>query len=163
MRHLLTTADLQLETATALDPAPITSVIAQNVAHRLGSHGEKMCTVAGVDSLLIDELEIGLVNQCRGVQRQIAVPAAPLTVCKSAQLVVDEREQLAQRGPIPRLQFVQELRDGRVRRVDGVVLSARRERTAIAAIIGRGSVLSTGKDRGAVELLIVGTRRRSVG
>src|SRR5687767_12631177 len=78
----------------------VASVVAEDVSHRLGRNAEEVRAAFSRQTLLIDKLEIRLVNQCRRVERKVAVPCISLVMSENAELLVDEREQLIERAAI---------------------------------------------------------------
>ena len=59
-----------------------------------------MRPVLPLDALDIEEAHIRLVDERRGLQGMLAAFAAHMTASDSPQLVVDERNELIERGPI---------------------------------------------------------------
>lgn len=87
------------------------SVIDQDAAHHRGRHTKELCTVAPRDPSLVDEAEIGLVNECRRLQGVAGSLAAEVGGRAAAQLVVDERHEPVARADIARAPGLEELRD----------------------------------------------------
>ena len=103
-----------LHAAAALHPASVARVIAQDVAHGFRGDGEEVRATLGRRLLLPNDLEIGLVHQRGGVQRDVTVPSATLLPGQAPQLVVDEREQSVQCLNVAAFDSVQQFRDRRV-------------------------------------------------
>jgi hypothetical protein len=66
-----------------------------------------MCAVQPVDTSLVDQFQVGLMDQCRGLQRVVSAFAPQLARGNAAQLAVDERRQSIERlsiAPRPSLE-----------------------------------------------------------
>ena len=100
--------------AAALRPAAIARVIAQDVAHGFRGDGEEVRATLGWRLILPNDLEIGLVHQRGGVEREVPMPPATLLPGKAPKLVVDEWEQDIQRVTVATFDGVQQFRDRRV-------------------------------------------------
>ena len=61
--RLVTVQGDAFEAATALSSEPRSRVIDENPPHQTGSHAKDMSPVAPVDMTLIDQSEVGLVNE----------------------------------------------------------------------------------------------------
>jgi hypothetical protein len=59
-----------------------------------------MCAVLPVDTSLIDQLQVGLVDQCGGLEGVVGSFPPQLARCDAAQLVVNERQQSIEGVPI---------------------------------------------------------------
>ena len=94
--------------AAALQPLSVAGVVAEHVSHRLRSNGEEVSATAGGKVFLIGELEVGLVNDRGGIEREIAMPPVPLFSGDDAQLIVDERKQLVDRFALTSLKGLEE-------------------------------------------------------
>jgi hypothetical protein len=60
----------------------------------------------------IDQLQIDLVDERRGVEREVALPPPPQPMGELAQFLVDERKQRVERGPIPTVELAEESLNG---------------------------------------------------
>ena len=69
-------------------------MIDEDPSDRRGGDGKEVRFVAEYGSLLIDELEIGLVDQRRCLQRVVRPLELQQMLCEPAELVVDEGRQL---------------------------------------------------------------------
>src|SRR5439155_3926376 len=85
---------------TALGIVTGTRVIYQNVAHHLCRHGKEVRAILPLDILLIDELQICLINQCRSLQSVRRILSVHVAFGQPAQFGIDERNQLFQSGLI---------------------------------------------------------------
>jgi hypothetical protein len=106
-RHLLGSGDLlcvvnrdTLDAVTALSCAMTTRMVDENAAHRLCGHAEEVRSILPVDLALIDETQVDLVDERRRLQRVIHALASELTGSDAAQLGIQERQELVERGGV---------------------------------------------------------------
>jgi hypothetical protein len=120
--------------AAALQRGSRLRPVDEDVSHRDRRDGEEVGAVTPIRPRLIDQLEVGLVDEGGRGQRAASCASRELAVCNDAQLVVDERnelvdcpvaaaaqlhEQVVARGRFPRLvsistrRFRRRLRNGR--------------------------------------------------
>ena len=96
-----------------LDGAPRPRVIHQQPAHHARRHREEVRAVLPVDASLIDQLEVGLVDQRRRRQRMIPPLTDEIAPRQTAQLVVNGVHQGAAgrlRAVAPREQQARDIR-----------------------------------------------------
>jgi hypothetical protein len=96
----------------------VTGVIAQNLPHRPGPEGAKVCLAVYLDSCLSDEFEIGLVDQHSGVERVVAAPAPTVAAGQFLQLAVKNGEKLVDGLAIAAAHFIEKPRYGLLSLVD---------------------------------------------
>ena len=87
-------------------------------------YGEKVLAILCLETRLVEELQVGLVHQCRGVENGITTMTRQLEMGDAAQIVVDERHQPTKRKVVTFSVCDQEIRDV----VVGHVLVPRRRR-----------------------------------
>ena len=87
-------------TAAAFGRRTGAGVVDHDVAHCARRHGEEMRAVVPRDLRRIDETQIGLVDECRRVQRIAALETAETTMCHQTQLVINEREEFVERAAV---------------------------------------------------------------
>jgi hypothetical protein len=80
-------------------------MIDQDPPHELCGKSYELRTTLPGHIPLIDEAQVGLVNQGRALQRVVRALSTQLPVCKPAQLCINQRHQLAEgtliaRGPV---------------------------------------------------------------
>lgn len=97
--------------AAALVAQVSACVIDQDPAHGLRSNCEEMGPALPVHRPLLDQLEIGLMNQGGGLQGVLSALAAHVSACQAAQFVVDDRNQPGGSGAITIRQLPQESSD----------------------------------------------------
>ena len=88
-------------------------MVDDDAADRAGRDGEEMCPILPGHARLIDELQVGLVNQSRGVQGELGGLGTALSVSDRAQLVVYEGQQAVERMLVAATRFLKQLRDFR--------------------------------------------------
>ena len=98
--------------STALQCALRLGSIDEHVAHGNRRDGKKMGAIMPVRSRLIDQLEVGLVNEGGRRERAAGCPGGELAVGNDAQLIVDERDELIERGLFSAAQLGQHIRAG---------------------------------------------------
>src|SRR5829696_5644113 len=103
-----------LDAASALLPTSVARVVAQDVSHRLRGDGAEMRTTRGRRVLLSCHLEIDLVHERGGVERNVTVPPSSLLAGQCPELVVDERKQRIQSLAVATLGCLQQSSDSRV-------------------------------------------------
>ena len=69
-------------------------MVDQHPSHQLGRDGEELRAVLPVGVLLIHELEVGLVDERRGLQRVLGPLSPEMRVRDPVQFLVDERHQV---------------------------------------------------------------------
>ena len=95
--------------------------IDEDLSHR-PRHGRAEVRAAAVtDARVVDEPQVGLVDERRRLQGHVPVLALQLPVRHPVQLVVDERHELVQRRQVSR---VGQLQQGRRARAEGLVDAA---------------------------------------
>jgi len=80
--------------AAPLDAAPLTGVLDQHPAHRLGGGHVEMRSVLPGDLLGADETEVGLVDQGGRLQRVVTPLLRHLLPGRRPELIVDQRQEL---------------------------------------------------------------------
>ena len=75
-------------------------VIHEEPPHHLTRHAIEMCAVSPVDTSLIDQFQVGLMDQCGGLECMVRAFPLQLARGNAAQLGVDERRQSIERVPI---------------------------------------------------------------
>ena len=99
-----------LSRAAAPGRVMLAGVIEQDAAHLGGRHGQKM-SAAFERRALVHQLDVGLVNQGRGLQRVLAALAAEVGAGQAMQLVIDQRQKLVDGVFIAAPQIPQQARD----------------------------------------------------
>ena len=96
---------------------PPPRVVDEDPAHQSGGDRKKMRAVLPVDAALVDELEVGLVDERRGLECAVPALTSPMTGGNDVQFVVHERYETVERLAAAPLPVAQELSDfcGRVR------------------------------------------------
>lgn len=84
--------------ATALLGPPFAGVVDQQAAHDVGSYSKEVSLPLPVSASLVHQLEIGLVDQGRGLKGVAGSLSIQIPLGKAAQLVVDHREQVLRRS-----------------------------------------------------------------
>jgi hypothetical protein len=82
----------------------LAGVIEQDAAHLSGRYSQKM-SPAFERRALIDQADVGFVNQGRGLQRVLAALAAEVGAGQTMQLVIDQRQELVYGVSIAAPQF----------------------------------------------------------
>src|SRR5690606_34823027 len=80
--------------AAPLRGPPPASMIDEDLAHRTGGDRQEMRAVAWLTARTLEKLQIGLMDQRRGVQRMPRLFTTQLPLRDPPELRVDEREQL---------------------------------------------------------------------
>jgi hypothetical protein len=112
------------------DPAPTLGraaphrVVDQHVPHGPGRDGKEVSAAAPVDPLDREQLEVRLVNEIRRRQRMPAALTPEPYAGDSAELSVNTRQQLFERGSVARSMRLQQCRDFGIRRIRVRHLSA---------------------------------------
>src|SRR5206468_1646933 len=68
-------------------------IIDEDAAHGARGDGEKLRAIGPLRARLVDQPQVGLVNQCGGAERVVGALAPELVVGDAAQLFVDDGEQ----------------------------------------------------------------------
>ena len=87
-----------LQSASAFPRPSLPGVIAQDVARHCGCKRKEVRAALDARQRLVHKIDIGLVNQGRGVERMIAAPPPTLPMGQPVKLLVDEREELVEGG-----------------------------------------------------------------
>src|SRR5207245_8501739 len=93
--------EMQLAAATLL-AAPAPRVVDQDVAHDAGRHGEEVAPVFPLEPVETRELQVGLVDEGRGVEGASRPPSCELAAGEPAQVVVDQWDQPVESALLPR-------------------------------------------------------------
>jgi NAD-dependent dihydropyrimidine dehydrogenase PreA subunit len=86
-------------------------VIDQDATHNLCGDCEEVRTICPVDVLLIDETNVGFVDQCGGLQSVTLAFTTHVTAGEAMEFVVNERIQLVEGGLVPFAPFSEQLSD----------------------------------------------------
>jgi hypothetical protein len=86
-------------------------VVDEDLAHGAGGDAEEMRAVLPVDRAAADELEVGLVDEGRGLERVPRALVPEIGAGAAAQLVVHEREERVERTRVSGAPPPEELRD----------------------------------------------------
>ena len=105
-----------LDTIVAFARAVTTGVIDEDASHRLRRDAEEVCPILPVHLTLIDQSQVDLMHQGRRLQRVVHAFAAKLAGGYAAELIVDERQQLLERGRVASTPVSQQRRDAPTRR-----------------------------------------------
>src|SRR5688572_8880309 len=100
-----------LNTATTFLPGPVARVVAEDVAHRGRGDRKEVLTASGTNSALINQLEIGFVQQPGCVQGRIAMPCTTLSAGNCPQLLVHKRKARLESESVATFRGKQQLRD----------------------------------------------------
>src|SRR5688572_15879589 len=65
-------------------------VVNQDAAHHLRSHAEEMCAVLPGHLSLINQTQVSLMDQGRGLQCVIGAFASEIITCQTAEFAIDE-------------------------------------------------------------------------
>ena len=98
-----------LPVAAALPGLSRSGVVDDDVAHGGGGQGEEVGPVLDLDPGLVDELEVGLVDQAGGPERDLPAPSLELPACGAVKLVVEEGDESIQRPAVALSQGHQQL------------------------------------------------------
>jgi hypothetical protein len=92
-----------------------------DLPHRRGGHGEEVRAIPPLRPGLIDELEVGLVDQGGRVEGGAGRAAGQTGVRHRVQAIVDQRDELVEGVPVPASQGQESLRDlaGGLHRMSG--------------------------------------------
>jgi len=82
-------------------------VLDEDAAHQLGGDAEEMGAVFPIDAGLIDQLEVGLVDEGGGLECVIGALAAHVGTGDAAEFVVDERQKLIGSAGLAVLEFAE--------------------------------------------------------
>ena len=116
LRRLVTVQRDAFESATTLVGEPRSRVIDEYPPHQARSHAKEMGPVAPVDMPLIDQSEVGFVDEGGWLQRMAGYLAPQLRACDTSQMVVDNRDELVKRVSFAIADREEKVRDsGRVR------------------------------------------------
>ena len=88
-------------------------VIDEDAAHHLRGDGEEVAAILPVDVALIEQLQVGLVDDGGGLQPVVPPLARELARGQRIELVVDERDQTVERvtaAVTPRVQHLGDFR-----------------------------------------------------
>ena len=99
------------DASTALEPAVVAGVIHDDSPHQLRRDAEEMRAILPVNRPLPNELEIGLVDERRGLQRVIAPLARQVPRSQRVQFGVDKRDQPVERLRTAVLPLLKQARD----------------------------------------------------
>ena len=86
-------------------------VIDQDPAHDLRRHAEKVRPILPIDLPLVDEPEVHLVDQGRGLQGVVGPLAPKLARRHATELRVDQRQQLIERSLVAATPIAEQRRD----------------------------------------------------
>ena len=86
-------------------------IVQQDAAHDLGGDAEEVGTILPAGAALIDELQVGLVDEGSGLQGMAGALAAELGAGDPFELLVDERRQLIHHRSIAAGKLGQQLRN----------------------------------------------------
>ena len=87
----------------------------------------------------IDQLQVRLVDERRGVEREVALPPLAQAMGELAQFLVDERKERVERGPVAALELAEETMDG------GLFVAGHDAASGIGGSIGQ--TIGSGKRR----------------
>ena len=68
----------------------------QDPPHRPRGHGEEVRAVLPLDSVHIDQTDVGFVDECRGLERVVGALASHVAPGQCVELLVDERNELVE-------------------------------------------------------------------
>jgi len=95
----------------ALLVVPRAGMVHKDVPHDTGRHGQKMCAILPRDGFRVDQPEIGLVDERRGL-KAVVDPLAPDVALRDAmQLLVNQRDEALQRILVSLSPFEQQAGD----------------------------------------------------
>jgi hypothetical protein len=105
-------------------------VVDEEPAHDLTRHPVEMRAAPPVDPSLVDQFQVGLVNQCGGLEGMVGAFAPQLAGGDAAQFVIDERQQSVERARITSRPVVEQPGEvaGRSHQVIGYTLSGHKDR-----------------------------------
>ena len=75
--------------SSSFQPTPASSMINQDATDNLRCGSEKVSAVAPIHTALIDEPDVSLINQCRGLQCVIRTFRSHMLPGQTAQLVIE--------------------------------------------------------------------------
>ncbi len=88
------------------------SVVHQDLSHQSRCNGNEVFTVLRLKGTLIRQAQVGLMNQCRGLQSVGGTFALKVMVSKGMQLIVEKRNQGVERLAVACLPLFDQLADG---------------------------------------------------
>ena len=100
-----------LDTIASLACVVATGVVDEDPPHDLYGDPKEMSSTLPIDLPLIDESQIGFVDERRRLQSMPHPLAAKLARCDAAQLGIDERQQLIEGTVIPATPIIEQRRD----------------------------------------------------
>ena len=98
-------------TLAPLVGAVTTGVIDEDPAHDLRRDTKEMRAILPIDQALVDESDVGLMDQGRRLQGVVGALAPKLARGHPAELRVDEWQQLGERSPVATTPIAEESRD----------------------------------------------------
>ena len=111
-RHLLRFINRDArEPVASLDRVMAPSVIDEDPAHDLRCHAEKVCPIPPIHVPLVNEPQIHLVNQGRGLERVAGSLTPKMPRRHPTQLRVDQRQQLIERTLVASAPVTEQRRD----------------------------------------------------
>ena len=120
-RRIESVLDVALELAAALLRAALAGVVHDDLAHRDGRDGEEVLPVLPVELAAIEQPQVGLVDEGRGVERHVAGARREAAMRHGVQLDVDERQQGLDRAALAAAQIAQDLGDVVPRHAGGLL------------------------------------------
>ena len=110
-RERLRQLDRSGAAAAATCSAPRSRVIDEQPPHDPRRHRQKVRAVAKASTAQVDQLEIRLMDERRGIQRGARVLVPEALMGDTAEMLVHERDKLVQRVSLPLAPALQELRN----------------------------------------------------
>ena len=97
---------------TALGSAMMAGIVDKNLAHEASSDGDKVSTVLGVDGPVVNEAEIGFMDEGSAAESVIGALALEVAVSEVVELVVDQGNESLKGFRIPLSPADEEFRNG---------------------------------------------------
>ena len=97
-------------------------VVHQDSSHQLSGHTEELRAILPARVVLINQFEIGLVDECRGLERVIGPLVTQVAGGDAAQFPIHDRDQIRERTPVATAPSEEQLRHVSGRRRHGVTI-----------------------------------------
>src|SRR5512135_2690367 len=107
----------ELKLAAAFLGSPAADVVDHEAAHRPGGIGEEMPAVREVEALARGDVEVGLVEERGGAERDLGAAPSELPLGDAVQFAIKGGEQGTRRCPIAAIRGADKLADRRVHRI----------------------------------------------
>jgi len=92
--------DAEVEVGTTLGGKPEPGAINENAAYDFCCDGEKVTAVFKMNLTLVDQFEVSLMDESRGLNSLVARLTGDLTVCDGAKFLIDASHEATESFPV---------------------------------------------------------------